>query len=324
LRIGEGRPIFPHFRVYISQVAGDHDSQEDTRKVVNRSNLLLTKLYSHVISQSAQIEPKIRIEVGGVFLGSIFDPAPGDASMWSRRHILWGLPLLWIFVLLAACTDTQKTRRFPNDDWPDITPTMLDYVDADAFDVLFETVLVNQDPVCVVRTRRTEPNWEPRLNAWIAAWNRSDKRKPTRRAASPETEEAPVSVTIRGQAALASALGKIDGETLREFRLLINDLLTRIETSASTGVSWWTEERIRSRRVALLKPYNLRFHLDEERHIELMFFHGDYADYYPKFMQKMTCAEKPTSQTWDRDVQCSFCVEKRKGLQGKLVEHGRE
>src|SRR5205807_7926716 len=120
----------------------------------------------------------------------------------------------------------------------------LDYTDNDAFDALFEAALVNQDPGIVVRTQRQTPDWGARLNAWIAAWNQGGRSR-----------------SARGQAALPRVV--IDGDSIREFRLLVSGLLDRIEEAAQAGSAWYSDQRQRSRRIALLRPYNLRFHKGE-------------------------------------------------------------
>jgi hypothetical protein len=184
---------------------------------------------------------------------------------------------------------------------PDLTPTTLDYVDGDGFDALFEAALVSQDPVIVVRTGRTKPDWDGRLNAWVAAWNRSSARRPGRRA------EADVQTTVRGQSPLSPV--PLDGDAIREFRLLVNGLLDRVEEAAGSGATWWAEERARSRRVALLKPYSLRFHMNEEGLIQLVFFHGNYAAYYPRHMQLLMKVKTMPDEEWSRCVECSHCRE---------------
>jgi len=160
--------------------------------------------------------------------------------------------------------------------------------------------------VILVRTARSQPDWGARLNAWIAAWNRGDNagRRVKARGAAPE-EPAPV---VRGQAPLGKV--PLDGESIREFRLLVTAFLDRIEEAAQSGSSWWAEERMRSRRVALLRPYSLRFHMDEEGLIQLVFFHGNYASSYPRFIEQLT--RGACEETWARGVECSCCG-RRKG-----------
>jgi hypothetical protein len=164
--------------------------------------------------------------------------------------------------------------------------TVLQYVDSDGFDALFETSLINQDPVIIVRTDNDKPDWDGRLNAWIAAWNAAGK-----------TERR----ILRGQIPLPS---QIDADFLREFRLLVFGVVDHAEELAKAGATWWREERTRSRRVALLRRYNLRFHLREDGRIDLIFFNGNYADKYRDFMTTLTGDEEIE---WSRSVDCSMC-----------------
>ena len=219
----------------------------------------------------------------------------------SRKVVACAFPLALGLALLGvvSCRTVAPPETSP---MPDLTPTTLDYVDGDGFDALFEAALVNQDPVIVVRTGRTRPDWTGRLNAWVAAWNRSPARKPGRRA------EADAQPTFRGQSPLAPV--PLDGDAIREFRLLVNGLLDRVEEAAGSGATWWAEERARSRRVALLKPYSLRFHMDEEGLIQLVFFHGSYAAYYPRHMQQLMKESAMPDQEWSRCVECSGCCKR--------------
>ena len=56
------------------------------------------------------------------------------------------------------------------------------------------------------------------------------------------------------------------------------------------------------RRVALLRPYNLRFHLDDAGTIQLIFFNGRYANQYRDFMQGLGA---DAGEGWDRCISCS-------------------
>jgi hypothetical protein len=141
------------------------------------------------------------------------------------------------------------------------------------------------------------------LNAWIAAWNQGGKvvDEPQRR--------------FRMQAPVG-ALGPsvVNGDTVREFRLLVADLMTRTEDLARLGSSWWTEERIQRRRIELLKPYSLRFHLDENQKIQLLFFNGRYARYYQEVMDAMAMNAEEDTEGWSRAVTCSHCKGKLPGM----------
>ena len=169
----------------------------------------------------------------------------------------------------------------------------LEYVDTEAFDVLLETALLNAPPVLFLQTGHTKPDWGPRLNAWIAAWNRGGSVAPPGR-------------TTRMQAPFLPGV-TVDGDSIREFRLLIDSLMDRVEDLAGKGSAWYVEERTRSHRVALLKPYNLRFHMDEDTHIQLIFFNGAYSSSYPEFVRSITASGWGEDAKWARTFECSHC-----------------
>jgi hypothetical protein len=210
----------------------------------------------------------------------------------TRQGLLGAILLLCLSAL--SCRDSRNVRTYHAPPPPDIHPTILQYVETDAFDELFETVLTSQDPVILLQTNTSQPDWGPRLNAWIAAWNRGGKvvDEPRRR--------------VRMQAPLAPTV--VNGDSVRELRLLVADLMTRAEDVARRGSSWWTEERIQRRRIDLLKPYSLRFHLDENRKIQLVFFNGRYSRYYQQFMESMAMSDTARPEEWTRAVQCSRCT----------------
>jgi hypothetical protein len=218
-------------------------------------------------------------------------------SLTRRRFALVALALF----APAGCRTLLQSPDEPVA-MPDITPTRLDYIDTDGFDAVLENALVNQDPVVVVRTGRTKPDWDCRLNAWIAAWNRGSSRP----------------ITVRGQVALAAAA--LDKDAVRQLRLLVNGLLDRAEEVAQAGSTWWIDHRERSRRIALLKPYSLRFHMDDESSIQLVFFHGNYAPYYPRFVQTLTESAGMESGEWTRAVDCSHCSRRKaREVEGTLT-----
>jgi hypothetical protein len=204
---------------------------------------------------------------------------------------------LFLVMVVAGCRQPAP-RPAPEPPPPGVHTTDLDYVDTDAFDALFESVLINQDPVIVIHTGRSRPDWDGRLNAWIAAWNRGGPIG----AAPPRT--------VRGQIPLPGV--KLDEGTLREFRLLVGSLMDRVDGLARDGTAWWSQEQLRSQRIGLLKPYDLRFHIGGEGDIELVFFNGNYASYYPDFVKNLTGAtaeadETGDSQEWMRTFHCSRC-----------------
>ncbi len=193
-----------------------------------------------------------------------------------------------------SCRSNRNVRTYHAPPPPDIKPSVLQYVETDGFDELFETVLTSQDPLVVIQTGASQPDWGPRLNAWIAAWNRGGKvvDEPRRR--------------VRMQAPLAAlAPTVVNGDSVHEFRLLIADVLTSAEDLARRGSSWWIEERVRRHRVELLRPYSLRFHLDEENKIQLIFFNGKYARYYREMMQAMAMPAEEDEEGWSRMATCS-------------------
>jgi hypothetical protein len=206
----------------------------------------------------------------------------------SRSALSLALALVALASLAGfGCQSMRQTLRTPLDSPPDFQNTTIDYVDADAFDKIFETALVNRDGAITIRTPNERPDWTGRLNAWIAAWNMS-KSADTRR--------------FRGQIPVPN----IDGDTLREFRLLVTAVVDRAEDASKTGVHWFREERIRSYRVELLKPYNLRFHMHNDGKIYLIFFHGAYARNYQEFLATLTDCDG--SEQWSRNkIETSRC-----------------
>jgi hypothetical protein len=194
---------------------------------------------------------------------------------------------LALAAMASSCRNSPEGRPYRDPPPPGVQTFTLDYVDSSAFDGLFESALVNREPVIVIHTGRTRPDWDGRLNAWIAAWNMGG--------------------TVRGRAPRAQGpLPKvgIDGETIREFRLLVTALMDRVEDLARKRSTWWAEERVRARRVGLLRPYSLRFHRGEDGTIQLIFFNGEHAGRYPEFVRALTEDE---DRAWSRDVECSEC-----------------
>ena len=219
-----------------------------------------------------------------------------------RRFVVPAAALLALAAWLAGCRSLDWARS-GKPALPDLTPTVIDYVDSDAFDGLFESALVNKDAVIVVHSGRENADWGPRLNAWIAAWNRGGRGR---------------GKTVRGQAPSVT----IDGESIREFRLLVEGLIGRIEEAAEGGSAWYRDQRERSRRVGLLKPYSLRFHKGEDETIQLIFFHEQYSAYYPRFVQKLTDSETPPGAEWVRTVECSQCKAERRKRKDRPVSSG--
>jgi hypothetical protein len=210
----------------------------------------------------------------------------------SRAVSLVALALLGAGLL--GCSGGKSTRSYQEPPPPDLQPTAIDYADTDGFDALLESALLNQDPVILIRTGSAKPDWGGRLNAWIAAWNRGGK-----------VEGGP---TVRMQAPVALA---VDAESIREFRALIDDLMGRVESLARDGAAWWAVERVQRRRVALLRPYNLRFHLGEDGLIQIILFNGRYAEQHPNFVQTIACPDEECCAEWSRGYTCSRCQRAR-------------
>jgi hypothetical protein len=102
----------------------------------------------------------------------------------------------------------------------------------------------------------------------------------------------------------------VDGDSVREFRLLIDGLMGRVEESARAGGHWWAERQTRERRVALLRPYNLRFHLGTDGHIQLILFHGDYAAQYKDVVRMLVDPAEEETLDWSPGYCCSLARER--------------
>ncbi|HUR54018.1 MAG TPA: hypothetical protein VMZ71_07795 [Gemmataceae bacterium] len=187
---------------------------------------------------------------------------------------------------VAGCKTPPDSPRPTNSAQPaELSVVRLDYADTDAFDLLFETNLRIAQPVIVVHTGHDKPEWGARLNAWIAAWNAGGQNG-----------------GVRGRGQLPAGV-VVNGDSVREFRLLIEDLMNRAEGSAQAGTRWWAERSMRDHRIALLRPYNLRFHADAEGHIQLIFFHGRHAAQYKDAVRAL--AEPGEPDEWTRGYHCS-------------------
>jgi hypothetical protein len=215
-----------------------------------------------------------------------------------RRPVL-GMVIIGLLALAGCRITRQSQSERPAAALP-IQPTIIQYVDSDGFDAVFETSLVNQDAAIIVRTEHEKPDWQGRLNAWIAAWNMGGKGE--RRIA-------------RGQIPLP---GQIDADFLREFRLLVFGVVDRADELARSSSSWWQEERTRARRVTLLRRYNLRFHMGEDQRISLIFFNGDHSAQYRDFMATLTSADQVD---WSRTLECSMCDKLKPGAAARLTSN---
>lgn len=206
-------------------------------------------------------------------------------------------------IALLGCQTYLASKKAAVPELTDLSPVYVDYTDTDGFDAQFEASLVGRSPVVIVRTETTRPDWEGRLNAWIAAWNQGGRSRERK---------------MRGQ----SPIGKLplDSDSIKELRLLIDGLLNRVEAVAQGSAAWYADRRERNRRIALLAPYSLRFHRDGDGPIHLVFFHGDHAAHYPKFLQWIMKSAEPMQEEWTRAVECSHCKKAGKaGGVGRLV-----
>jgi hypothetical protein len=219
--------------------------------------------------------------------------------MGIRRLLRVAHATQWLlFVACVGCSAGQKAQPVAELPPGGIKPTRIDYVDTDAFDALLENALTNQDPAIVIGTGQERPEWGGRLNAWIAAWNAGGRATPP---ATPPR--------ARGQIGLPKVV--VDGDSIREFRLLIDDFMNRVEGLARDTSVWWTDAKVRSRRVALLKPYSLRFHQDAGKNIQLILFHGAYSRSYEEFMRSIAEPDADEPVAWVRGFSCSRCRPER-------------
>lgn len=199
--------------------------------------------------------------------------------MTSARPALRALVCLGLVVGCKAAAPDPRPPDRPR-------AARVDYVDSEAFDLLLETALVNRQPVVVIQTEYRKPEWDGRLNEWIAAWNAS--REPS---------------VLRPRGQIPAVV--VDGDSIREFRLLVDGLVGRAEESARAGGRWWAERHTRDRRVALLRPYSLRFHLAADGRIQLIFFHGDYAAQHEDVVRALADPAGEEPLDWSPGYACS-------------------
>jgi hypothetical protein len=211
----------------------------------------------------------------------------------SRYPLLVVLSLLGYVLVTHGCASPKPTRPYQEPPPPGIKPTVIAYVDSESFDSYLESALTTQDPVILIQTNRPKPDWEGRLNAWLAAWNMGGA-----------VQGGAGRATVRLQAPFVP---KLDGDTVRELRLLIDGLMDRVERLAKERSAWLSEESVKNRRVALLKPYNLRFHLDEAKNIQIIFFNGRYAEQYKQFVANIGDTDAEDCEEWYRGITCSRC-----------------
>jgi hypothetical protein len=147
--------------------------------------------------------------------------------------------------------------------------TVIEYLDTDAFDHLLEAALNRQDPIVVVQTAHSKPDWEGRLNAWIAAWNEGGK-------VEKEDNLFLKSVSILAKSATPNAskvvVIELPPDTAKETRKLVQGEIDRIERVAREAVEWWRDEQKRAKRIALLKPYLFIFEKDVGQKYQIIFY----------------------------------------------------
>ena len=147
--------------------------------------------------------------------------------------------------------------------------TVVEYIDSEAFDGLLEAAINRQDSIIVVQTASTKPDWQGRLNAWIAAWNEGGRVQKNEGLLLSAVQIAKVSF-----AANASTVSVIElpPDTAKETRKLIQGEIDRIERLARDGVGWWKDEKKKSKRIDLLKPYLFIFEKDAANNYQIIFF----------------------------------------------------
>jgi hypothetical protein len=147
--------------------------------------------------------------------------------------------------------------------------TVIDYVDSDAFDGLLEAAINRQDSIIVVQTASTKPDWQGRLNAWIAAWNAGGK---------VQKDEGLwlKNVRIMSEATAPNAskvvVVELPPDTAAEARKLVQGEIDRIERLAREGVDWWKDERTKAKRVESLRPYLFIFEKDANKQYQVIFY----------------------------------------------------
>ncbi len=139
--------------------------------------------------------------------------------------------------------------------------TVIPYYDSEAFDAMLEAALTRQDPVIVIQTATSEPDWSGRLNAWIAAWNEGGPVQPP-----PQTKSKGIGLPRLGPKSVI----ELPPNTAEEARLLIEGEIDRIERLARESVAWWRDEQKRKARAAMLKPYVLRVQRDPAQRLQVV------------------------------------------------------
>ena len=137
-----------------------------------------------MVKTSSGCENRCRPPVTGVICDRTADSCSQRRSSGKDRFTLrkgflvfrTALGLVALVSLTAAgCGASPRPNTPPPSSESRKDATVIEYVDAEAFDLLLEAALNRQDAVIVVQTESTRPDWEGRLNAWIAAWNEGGK-----------------------------------------------------------------------------------------------------------------------------------------------------
>jgi hypothetical protein len=183
--------------------------------------------------------------------------------------------VLLLSLLLVGYGGRGSTQSHPN-----ATPltkeerknaTVIEYEDSDAFDGLLEAAITRPDQVILVQTKNSSPDWQGRLNAWIAAWNEGGKVKKgdnlfyktvriLQRKKEPNTSEVSV---------------KVPDNTATEIRSFVEGQMDRIERLGRETVDWWKDNRKKTHRVELLKPYQFIFEKGSDGYYQIIFYKPD-------------------------------------------------
>jgi hypothetical protein len=152
--------------------------------------------------------------------------------------IRWNVGLVCGLVCLAGCS-VERTYRPPPP--PNFRCKEVPFQDTPAFDGLLESYLTNREPAVCIVLDTPAPDWPPRLVAWMKAYQAGGKVR------------APA-----GKGGLDALLWlATGGQTPTESRLLLENLLDRLDRAAVSAAAWWADEAERRRRIDLLRPYLL-------------------------------------------------------------------
>jgi hypothetical protein len=171
--------------------------------------------------------------------------------MRSKRSVVWSLMTVCPFFLMGCVGPGPRPWRSPP---PPPLPSAIPYVDSEAFDGVLAAALVRQDPVIVVQTASATPNWQGRLNGWIAAWNKGGR------------------VESKHAVAGTRSLVELPPDSAAVTQEMVDRELDRIEKLARESVAWWIDEQKRRERVAMLQPYLLQMDSDEKGNLRVIFY----------------------------------------------------